>query len=73
MSKYFRGLCIINLFQASIYHKHDILLSKQTKTPQIRLKNKMKQNKNNHKSREWTLFYKETEETFYNIRQEDLP
>ena len=40
MSKYFSGLYIINLFQASIYHKHDILLSKQKKPPEMCFKNK---------------------------------
>lgn len=44
MSKYFKDLYIINFFQASVYHKHDILLSKQTKIPQICFKNKVKQN-----------------------------
>lgn len=40
---------IINIFQASIYHKHDILLSKQKKkVPESCLKNKQNKIKQKH-------------------------
>lgn len=38
-------LYIINLFQTINYHKHDILLSKQTNALQIYLKNQIQTNK----------------------------